>query len=79
MPDPTLALALRVGDDPFFAAHALAARFGPDWFEACCSEWNLTPEQTTRLALCRRPATDDDVARIADYVPCDAAAVAELK
>jgi hypothetical protein len=36
-------------------------------------------EQVSRLALCRRPATSEDVARIADYVPCDPALVAGLK
>lgn len=79
MPDPVFAFVRRVESDPYFVAHALRCLFGPEWPTQAQAAWGLSQEQVCRLAMCRRPVSIADVARIAEYVGLNPALVAELE
>jgi hypothetical protein len=78
-------IASRLSSNPAFMAYALTryAKMEGLTAEQVAAELGTLPELCDRLALCRRPATDDPefsnvVHRLADYALIDAGALANL-
>jgi hypothetical protein len=73
-------LAERAGREPFFLAYHLAQlrrEYGQTFAEQAAA-FGLEPEGLAWLALCRMPATAEDLERIASHMAMEPAALGEL-
>jgi hypothetical protein len=73
-------LAERVGREPFFLGHQLAAlrrEYGQDFDEQALA-FGMDPERLAFLALCRMPVTGSDLEKIAGRMGMEAEALGEL-
>jgi hypothetical protein len=78
--NPMIRLAERVGREPFFLGYQLALlrqEFGQT-IEEQSAAFGLDLDRWSRLALCRMPATTEDLAKIAAYVGLEPDRLSEL-